>query len=136
MSEFHVLEVELEDQDCLVKALEEVGWKATVHETAVNLHGYQGDRRKQKAHVVIPRSQVGSASNDIGFEKVGGKYIAHVSAYDMNRFKTKYLDRINQLYAKHKVLKTAKMHPSRFKQKSVDVDKEGNIKIRLQVRSM
>ena len=135
MSEYHVVDIDIEDQECLVKALEELGYKPKICAEAQQLYGYQGDKRKQRAHVIIPRSQVGGSSNDIGFEKVKGKFIAHVSAYDKPRFKTKQ-DQLKQLYAKHRVLKTAKLNPSRFKQKSVGVDKEGNIRIKLQVRSL
>jgi len=46
------------------------------------LEGYQGDKRKQTANVIIPRSQVGGASNDLGWmvEPSGTKQF--VSDYD------------------------------------------------------
>lgn len=82
MSEYHVVEVCFTDPGLLVESLKEMGYNPEVHEKAVNLHGYQGDKRDQKAHIVIPRQQVGAASNDVGFEKTSGGFVLHASAYD------------------------------------------------------
>lgn len=85
----HYLEIETNvcDQDALVRALGRVGFEGQVevHETAQALYGYRGDRRKQKAHVIVRREHVGSASNDIGFERMpSGKFKSHISEYDTN----------------------------------------------------
>jgi len=52
------------------------------HEFPVALQGYQGDSRKQTAHIVIRRKNVGSASNDIGFEVTDNGISIMVSDYD------------------------------------------------------
>jgi len=89
MSEFTVCETQIKDLDVLLDTLKEFGYDSTkveVHEEATNLVGYQNDKRQQKAHVVIRKNNVGSASNDIGFEKQSdGTYTAHVSDYDKAR---------------------------------------------------
>lgn len=130
MSEYNVVDIGLEDQYCIVKALEELGYKPQIHEKPKNLHGYQGDSRNQKAHIIIPRSQVGSASNDVGFEKKDGKFIAHISEYDKNA-NTFKMDKLKQLYAKHKVQKFVKANAGKYSLKNTRVEKDGTIKIRL-----
>jgi hypothetical protein len=105
-----------------------LGYKPQIHQEAKNLYGYQGDQRKQKAHVIIPRSQVGTASNDVGFEKVNSKYVMHLSEYDQHHFKTNAL---KQLYAKHRVNKFIKVNTGKYAHKSTKVDKDGTIKIRI-----
>jgi hypothetical protein len=85
MSHYLDILTEITDRDALVHALERMGFKGKIeiHETASYLYGFQGDRRKQKAHVIIRRSFVGSSSNDIGFEKMpDGKFKAHISEYE------------------------------------------------------
>ena len=71
------------DQGCLVAALEEQGYHPEVHEgEGKNLEGYHGDQRKEKAQIIVPRRQVGGASNDLGFAKdTNGKYQAIISEF-------------------------------------------------------
>lgn len=132
MSEYHVIDIEFEDEDSLVSALKELGYNPKVYnEEPVNLYGYQGDKRQQKAHIVIPRSQVGSASNDVGFERQGdGKYIMHVSAYDKGRWagQTK---KIKQLYAKNRVTKFISQNAGTYSLTSKTTKKDGTISMRL-----
>lgn len=109
-----------------------MGYNPEVHENAKNLQGYQGDARSQKAHIILPKKQVGSASNDIGFERLpDGKYKMHVSAYDKNQWNKKSQE-LKQLYSKHKIVKHAKK--AKYSLKSQTKDAEGNIKIKLRVR--
>ena len=132
MSEFCLIEIELNDSECVVKSLVEMGYKPEVHDSPVNLYGYQGDVRKQKAHIVIPRSQVGSASNDVGFEKVNGKFVMHLSEYD-KRCKLFNYNKLKQIYSKHLISKVVRSKPSRFRMGSTNVDKDGNIKMKIRV---
>lgn len=129
MSEYHEVEMEVNDKECILDALKDLGYQPEVHENAVPLHGFRGDQRKQKAHIVLPKSQVGSASNDIGFEKVGGKYIMRISEFDIGakRFNQKEFDKN---YKKHTVLKKIKKN-RKFKKKSVTTTKDGKIVIKL-----
>lgn len=107
-----------------------MGFKPQIHEEAKNLMGYRGDKRTQKAHIILPRSQVGSASNDIGFEKVDGKYIAHVSEYDIGR-NSLNINNLKQLYSKNKILKHVKQNSGKYMMKSNKIEKDGTIKIRI-----
>jgi len=131
MSEYHEVVLEVSDRDCIVDALKDLGFEPEVHEEAVPLVGYQGDKRAQKAHIVLPKAQVGGASNDIGFEKVNGKYVLRISSFDIGckRFKEK---EFVKNYKKHTVLKKIK-RKRMFKKKSVTTTKDGKIVIRLKV---
>ncbi len=119
----------IDDKDCLVKALEEMGYTPVVSEEAKNLYGYQNDKREQKAHVIIPRKQVGGASNDVGFENVEGKWKMHLSEYDQNA-KTFDPNKLKQFYSKHRVLKHVKK-TSKYSFSSQSVEKDGSIRIKL-----
>jgi len=105
-----------------------MGYKPKVSEKPKNLVGYQGDKRRQKAHIIIPRSQISSASNDIGVEKVGKEYIMHVSEYDEGR-KSIDAGKIKQLYTKHRLNSVVGRKSSKYKIKNQKVDKKGVIQI-------
>ena len=88
----------------LVAALIECGFEqdqVEVHEEAVPLYGYQGDVRRQRAHIVIRRQHVGTAANDVGWERLpDGTYRSWISEYDQRRrFDQAMQDRIKQEYA-------------------------------------
>ena len=107
MSEFHVIEVCFKDEEVLIKSLKEMGYKPIVYKEAVHLHGYRGDERQQKAHVVIPKSQVGSLSNDVGFERVKNGFIMHASEYDRIWRTGARIKTLNKKYATNTVKKYA-----------------------------
>ena len=130
ISEYHIIDTEFKDQECLIEALEEMGYKPTIHATPKQLEGYQGDSRTQKAHIIIPRKQVGSASNDVGFEKVGDSYITHASAYDRAWRTGHKLNELKQLYGEKVIMKTVSKH-AKYSFRSRKVDEEGNIKIKV-----
>jgi len=111
-----------------------MGYTPLISEEAKNLHGYHGDVRKQKAHIIIPRSQVGGSSNDVGFEKVDGKYIMHLSEFDQNS-QTFCENKFKQLYNKNKVLKAVKKN-TKLSVKSTLVRKDGSIAVRVRVNSL
>jgi len=129
MSEYHQVEVNLEDFDCIIGSLKEMGYNPICNDVADNLKGYQNDVREQKAHIIIPKSQVGSASNDIGFEKVDKKYILHISQYDQSA-KTFDVGKLKKTYAVQKLNKFIKKS-TRYKISSKQELDGGKIKIRL-----
>jgi hypothetical protein len=58
-----------------------------VHETPQPLVGWLGDRREQKAEIIIRKEHLGAASNDIGFTRnQKGHLVALISDFDGHRF--------------------------------------------------
>jgi len=86
MSEFVECKTKFKDRKALVEGLMALGFAESeieVHEEAQNLYGYHGDKREQKANIIIRRKNVGGSSNDIGFAKqADGTYEAIISAFD------------------------------------------------------
>lgn len=82
MSHFSKIAVKFKDQSCLVEALQQIGFYPQIHDKPVSLYGYQGDERSQTAHIVVPRNQIGSLSNDLGFYWNGSEYECLISEYD------------------------------------------------------
>ena len=106
MSHFVDIVTMIKDVNALVRALGRVGFskdKVELHEQADYLYGYQGDKRSQKANVILRRKYVGHASNDIGFERQkDGSYLAHISEYDHGKYGKEWQDKLNTYYGVEK----------------------------------
>ena len=110
MSAYHTLKTEYRDRDTLVEALKEMGYpEVEVHDEATNLYGYHGDKRSQKANVIVRRKYVGSAANDLGFVKTeDGTYEAIVSEYDSSTHCTPtFFKGLQRNYAEKGAIKAA-----------------------------
>jgi len=70
------------DRDCLLNALSECGYAETEEGEALSLYGYRGDRRPETAQIVVRRKYIGSASNDLGFQKTDVGYVPVISEFD------------------------------------------------------
>lgn len=110
MSHFTTLQTQITDQESLVAALNDVGFsQVEVHAEAQPLRGYMGDRRAQRAHVIVRRQHVGEASNDIGFERgTDGSYNAWISEYDHDHYHYDegWLGKVTARHAYHATQKT------------------------------
>ena len=133
MSEFHLIDVVFNDEDVLVQSLKEMGYTPITSVHAKPLHGYQGDKREQKAHIIIPRSQVGSASNDVGFERVGNGFKLHASEFDHQWRSGQKLKTLNKKYAEHKIGKEI-LKSGKYRITSRKENKNGQVEINLVVR--
>lgn len=138
MSEYIDAETEFKDKDCLIDSLVGLGIKKAnieVHDSPVNLKGYKNDTRTQKCHIVIRKVNVGSASNDIGFERTAeGTYKAYVSEYDSGHGLGKDIltGKLKQQYSKAIVLKQVqKTHGQKV---TLCEDKNGKIRIRISAK--
>lgn len=101
MSAYIALMTPMTDEECLIAALADVGFdrsKLEVHESPVALTGYQGDRREQRANLVIRRQHLGQGSNDLGFLASPTGYQAIVSDYDRQRFDRAWLSELHRRY--------------------------------------
>lgn len=126
MSAYKKIECDIVDKDSLLEALELLDLEAEVHENPINLKGYRGDVRNEKAHIIIDKQQVNKftgASNDIGFlwNEAENKYEFIVSEYDQ-RFKMD--QRVIQAYVKVVLEKALKKNGFKIK---VNID-EDNLK--------
>lgn len=112
MSAYLSLATPMTDAECLLLALGDVGFRRDViqiHDQPVPLRGYGGSIRAQRAEIVIPREHIGSASNDIGFERTPTGYRAHVSDYDRRRHDQHWLARLQTRYEVHQRDKQARL---------------------------
>lgn len=121
MSHYTRVKSKIKDKEALIAALKDMGFtnKLQVHDKAVQLEGYQGDKRKETAEIVIPRQHVGGAANDIGFKQQNdGTWGAIISEYDRRNlnadrksqyakgckgYSATWLKRLTQRYAYHKI---------------------------------
>jgi hypothetical protein len=110
MSAYGSLKTKYRDRECLLAALKEMGYETVeVHDEAQHLFGYQGDRRAQKANVIVRRQYVSSAANDIGWElQSDGTYLQHISDFDKGKHNTKWLNGLKDHYAEKTIAKEAK----------------------------
>lgn len=138
MSAYNEIETQYSDQDCLVEALKEMGYQPQVSAKPQHLEGYQADEREQTAEIIIPRRQVGGASNDVGFKKnANGTYTAIISDYDSgNNFGKKKQQTLKKLYAEKMAVKQAKKNGLKFiGRKQVTDQKTGKPVTRLQFQT-
>lgn len=131
------MSTEYNDQQCLVDSLAEMGFKPEVHEKPQNLTGYQDDEREQKAEIIIPRKQVGGASNDVGFKRSdNGTFTAIVSDYDSGScFGAKKQMVLKKIYAEKMAMKQARSKGLRFIKKEQTTNKSGSTVTRLVFQS-
>jgi hypothetical protein len=100
------------DAECLLDALADLGFepsKVEVHEQAVALVGYEGAAREQRAHIIIRRQHIGSASNDVGFVRTPTGLRLIVSGYDQSRFGATWLARLSSRYEAHQTEKERRL---------------------------
>lgn len=130
ISEYKVINVDFKDQQTLVESLVEMGYKPKIHKNAQPLYGYQGDEREQKAHIILPRSQVGGSSNDVGFERTKTGFQLHASQYDSPWRTGQKIQQLRQTYSEKRVMKTI-TRGSKYRLKDRKVHKDGKIKLRI-----
>ncbi len=116
MSKYEELRTVLSEERFLVEGLRELGYSPEVSHEGLSLYGYLGDERPEKAHIVIRRRQLDSASNDIGFARdEGGFYRALISEYDRGiGFNDAWLGRVAQTYKERQTMTVAKSKGYRF----------------------
>lgn len=83
MSKYMVFtDTAFKDRECLLNALSECGYSEVEEGEALSLYGYQGDRRPETAQLVVRRKFIGSASNDLGFQRTDAGYVPVISEFD------------------------------------------------------
>ena len=137
MSKYEELVTVLTEERYLVEALEQLGYKPEVHKGGAALCGYLGDERPEKAHVIVRRQQLNSASNDIGFARdAQGQFRAVVSDYDRGiGFDQGWVGRVAQAYKECQTMAVAKSRGYVFHGRSVlDTPQGKKVQLRFAVR--
>ena len=133
MSAYGEYETTLCEQKFLVEGLFEMGYTVEVHPEGAPLIGYHGDERSERAHVIIRRAQLDSASNDIGFLRgADGRFRAILSEYDRSiGYDPQWLGKVHQHYKEKQTLAVAKTKGYIFRGKEV-IQTPNGPQIRLQ----
>lgn len=133
MSAYGEFETTIREQRFLVEGLIEMGYRVETHPEGAALIGYHGDERPERAQIVIRRSQLDSASNDIGFAREkDGRFRAIVSEYDRSiGYNDKWLGKVQQHYKEKQTLAMAHAKGYIFRGKEV-VQTPSGPQIRLQ----
>ena len=133
MSAYGEYETTLCEQKLLVEALFDMGYTVEVHPEGAPLTGYHGDERPERAHVIIRRAQLDSASNDIGFVRgADGRFRAILSEYDRSiGYDAQWLGKVHQHYKEKQTLAVAKAKGYIFRGKEV-IQTPNGPQIRLQ----
>jgi len=137
VSKYVELRTSVTDERYLVEALRELGYEPEVCREGKALVGYLGDKRAERAQISIPRGQLDTASNDIGFARDGsGVYQAIVSEYDRGiGFDGVWLARLVQVYKERQTMAVAKAKGYVFKGREViDTPHGKKIQLRFAVR--
>ena len=137
MSKYEVSNITLAEQCHLIGALRDMGYESEIHTEGAPLVGYQGDERPERAHVIIRRRQLDSASNDIGFARDGsGVYRAIISGYDRSiGVNDAWLGRLAQCYKERQTMAVAKAKGYVFRGREVIETPQGRkIQLRFAVR--
>lgn len=146
MSHYVDVKTSITDEECLTKALCRVEnghdcyhrtWDKShieSHKQAMNLYGYKGDMRTDKANVIIRRKNVGRASNDLGFVKnADGSYTAIISEFDGRSmgFSSVWLQRLTTYYGVEKAKKEFKARGIKYTETT---DEKGRVQLKAQVK--
>lgn len=137
MSKYEELVTRVTEECHLVGALRDLGYEPEVHPTGAALVGYQGDERAERAHVIVRRRQLDSASNDIGFARdASGVYRAVISAYDRGiGFDDRWLGRVAQSYKERQTMAVARAKGYVFRGREVVETPQGKkVQLRFAVR--
>lgn len=133
MSHYSKIETRLTSAPHLLKALKDMGFsQVEYHDSPVNLVGFEGSRREDTAEIVIRKTYVGSASNDIGFKRsADGSFAAIISDFDSRHYDGFWLNRLSQRYSYHVTRDT-------LEQKGFDLieEEQQSGEIRLTLRRM
>jgi len=131
MSQWTSVELEMNDGECIVAALKEMGFLPEVHDTAQSIEGYGGFRSRDQlktANIIVRKKQIeGISWADLGFRKNDNGAYTMVS--DLKHSGQKLTGQLKQLYGKHRVVKQVRRLG--YSVTSQKVDKEGRIKIRV-----
>ena len=135
MSAYKKINCNIVDKNCLLKALEVLGFTPAEFELPVNLKGYKNDTREEVANIIVSKEQLNSftgASNDLGFlwNEEEKKYEMICSEYDT---KLKIDERVIQAYAKVVLEEALEKQGFKIKVNIADTDLQTKKQIPIQI---
>lgn len=81
MSQFVTMRTKIREPQVLLRALRRMGYEPIDEERL--LEDWRGSTSQgQRAQIIVPRSQLGEASNDLGFRLEDGTWTLVISEYD------------------------------------------------------
>ena len=121
MSRYNRQKSTYNDRDCLVAALNEQGYtEVEVHDEAVNLIGFHGDTRPEKANVIVRRKHISTAANDLGFVRESdGTFSCIVSDYDSHKHGAEWMTGLKKAYTEKRLIKHAAKNGLKYLGKKV-----------------
>ena len=133
MSAYGSFETIICEEKHLIDGLAEMGYRVEIHHEGAHLVGYHGDERPERAHVIIRRAQLDSASNDIGFARgPDGRFRAILSEYDRSiGYGDQWLGKVHQHYKEQQTMAVAQAKGYIFRGKEV-IQTPNGPQIRLQ----
>jgi hypothetical protein len=137
LSKYMECQTVIGDRKFLVAALAELGYHVEVHPEGAALFGYEGRERPERAHVIIRRKELSSASNDIGFARSAeGRFVALLSEYDQQiGYDRKWLAKVQQIYKEKQTIAMARAKGYVFQGREVVETADGQqIRLRFGVR--
>lgn len=112
MSKYKAIETAFTSREQLIAAIKECyGDVVEVHEVGkgVNLFGYSGDRRQEKADIIVRRAHIEDAANDLGFvTREDGKIDVVISEFDQTSVAASMVRNVTQTYAVNGAIAAAK----------------------------
>jgi hypothetical protein len=97
-------EIVFKSRELLLGSLAELGFTQVDEGDELALYGYEGNRRPETAAIVVRRSYIGSASNDVGFRLTSEGYVPIISDFDQRTlFAGQFLPKLRVAYAERVV---------------------------------
>ena len=131
MSKYCQIETVLRDEEYLVEALREMGYKPEVHAEGAKLNSYFTEQEAKIAHIIIRRQELPGAFGDIGFVRQPDGRLSKIGDELDHRYGTQWLGRLQQLYKEKQTLAVARAKGYMLKKREVVKTSNGQ-QVRLQ----
>jgi hypothetical protein len=129
MSQQAVIDVDFKDENLLLDALKDMGFKPIVHKEAVPLKTY-GNRGNAKAHIILEKETCCNRYGDFGFERIDGGFKLHADHIDIKRLN---LTQLKQHYTKSFIKKRIKLLGTQYIMGKDEIDQNGQMKLKIRV---
>ena len=132
MSHYTLIETQLVSKKHLVMALHDMGLRdVEVFDQAQPLIGWLGEKRKNRAQVIIRKRYLEPASNDMGFlSGSDGRFRAVISDFDQRKYNMAWLRRLTQRYAYHVARDSLKEQGFEMIEETVEQDRTIHLTLR------